>query len=205
MRILISLFDTSGIEKLAREFQELDWKILCSQETHSILSKAGIPSTRIEQFTAMQEDFGFPPTLHPKIEASLTSTTSDSIIDIVFDIPYPLTKGNDVGGYALLALAAKGGRIPVMSKSDMQSVLREVKELGKVSIELKSQLISKVHTVISGHYLNILRQNGHAGDGLIGNHSQTLLNGENPYQVSCNLFDNSPFPAGISNIRKGFL
>ena len=190
MRILISLFDTSGIEKLAREFQELDWKILCSQETHSILSKAGIPSTRIEQFTAMQEDFGFPPTLHPKIEASLTSTTSDSIIDIVFDIPYPLTKGNDVGGYALLALAAKGGRIPVMSKSDMQSVLQEVKELGKVSIELKSKLISKVHTVISGHYLNILRQNGHAGDGLIGKHSQTLLNGENPYQVSCNLFDN---------------
>lgn len=190
MRILISLFDTLGIEELAREFQELNWEILCSQETYSILSKARIPATTIEQFTGIKEDFGFPPTLHPKIEAALTSETSNSKIDIVFDIPYPPTQGNDVGGHTLLALAAKGGRIPVMSKSDMEIVIQELKGFGNVSNELKNSLISKAHAVISEHYLNILRQNNLEAEGLIGKHSRTLLNGENPYQDSCHLFDN---------------
>ena len=152
MRILISLSDTLGVEKLAQEFQELNWDILCSQETHSILSKAGIPAISVEQFTGVQEDFRFPPTLHPKIEAALTSDSSDCKIDMVFDIPYPLTQGNDVGGHTLLALAAKGGRIPIMSIGDLEIVLDELKEFRKVSDELKNTLICKTYAVISEHY-----------------------------------------------------
>jgi phosphoribosylaminoimidazolecarboxamide formyltransferase / IMP cyclohydrolase len=190
LRILISLFDTLGVEKVARIFQELDWEILCSKETLEVLNKVGISAKSVEDFTGAKEDFGFPPTLHPKIEAGLTSDISNLKIDIVYDIPYPNSQGNDVGGHTLLGLAAKGKRIPVTSQEDMQKVITELKKFDRVSDDLRGLLITKANALIANHYLSLIRSNSPPGEGLIGTHSKRLLNGENPYQSICHSFTN---------------
>ena len=64
-------------------------------------------------------------------------------IDLLFDIPYSIDQGNDVGGYTLLALAVKGKRIPIMSYDDMERCIEEFKANGKISASLKAEFINK--------------------------------------------------------------
>lgn len=146
----------------------------------------GIPVTDIADFTGVNEKFGFPPTLHPKIEAYLTSSRGPRI-DLVYILPYPLSVGNDVGGRAILALAAKGNRIPVMEAADMERVIRELKARKRVTATLRESLINKANALISSHYDDLLKERS-VYDLLAGSSSRALLNGENPYQVPAQMF-----------------
>lgn len=180
------MYDLAEAQEFAAALHKLGWEIIATEETCAMLSKARIPTTSIETFTGIRENYGIPPTLHPKIEAALTGNQPDWRIDLVYDIPYPLDKGNDVGGHTLLALAVKGNRIPVMTNADMARVVNELKQNGEIAETLKSELITKANAHIASHYLNILKQ--HRADGMIGTATQELLNGENPYQAPCHLF-----------------
>ena len=77
-------------------------------------------------------------------------------IDLVYDIPYSIKIGNDVGGFTLLALAVKGGRIPVMTHEDMERVLDEFKTGLKSSTnKLLEELYDKTNYEIANHYLKL--------------------------------------------------
>ena len=189
MRALFSLYDVGSGVDFASDLHLMGWEIICTSETHSLLKEAKIPATSIEAFTGISENYGIPPTLHPKVESALTANDPASRIDMVFDIPYPLTVGNDVGGLTLLALAIKGNRIPILTNTDMVEVIRELKEQGKIDDRLRESLLSKANVFIARHYIQMLQQTKDRGYGLVGTPVMELSGGENPYQDQCQLFN----------------
>ncbi len=185
-KAIFSLNDTSRAVEFAELLVGAGWEVVGSKETIEILGPKNIPVTDIADFTGEKEDFGFPPSLHPSIEFALT-TDCENPIDLVFILTYPLTVGNDVGGHTILALAAKGGRIPVMCNEDMEVVTKEIAEHGDISQPLRNKLISKANFVTATHFANLLKgQDDH--EILLGTKSYDLLNGENPYQVPASAF-----------------
>ena len=151
MKALFSLSDTSRVKEFARSLHQLGWDIISTKETTPLLKEIQIPCIDIESFVDISEDYGFPPTLHPKIESALTLEETDKRIDLLFDIPYSIDQGNDVGGYTLLALAVKGKRIPIMSYDDMERCIEEFKANGKISASLKAEFINKTLAQIASH------------------------------------------------------
>jgi phosphoribosylaminoimidazolecarboxamide formyltransferase / IMP cyclohydrolase len=179
---LFSLDDTEGVEQYAAALIDLGWTIVASSETSTILNKANLPCVDVSIFTGVQIDYGIPPTLHPKIENALTMDDDEGRIELVYNINYALDIGNDVGGHTLLALAAKGNRLPVTCAADMEQVI-EALQLGGVPLELRQRLVNKTNAKIAQHYVNVLLQGGQADfTGMVGRRAYNLMNGENPYQ-----------------------
>lgn len=185
-RALFSLYSLEKADEFAAMLSRLGWEIIASRETCQLLSKKGIPVTDVADFTGVHEDYGFPPTLHPKIEKYLTSSKGPRI-DLVYVLPYPLSVGNDIGGRTLLALAAKGKRIPVMSVSDMENVTEHLNNKKMFSQALRESLISKANALIASHYDDLVSDR-ESYDFLAGRFQYPLLNGENPYQIPAHLF-----------------
>lgn len=190
-RALFSVDNLRDIEKFARALKKMQWHIIATAETVRRLKKSNIETEDIATFADVKEKYGFPPTLHSKIEAALTLDVPFRI-DLVYDIPYSLDKGNDVGGHTLLGLGAKGGRIVVMSPEDMRVVIKELQKDGRhlrIRSDLHNQLLYKVNARISEHYINVCKQQKESPcDGWVGRAVMRLLNGENPYQVPSDLF-----------------
>lgn len=185
-RALFSLYNTEKVEGFAKALIGKGWEVLASKETVEILLTNGLPVTDISDFTGVKEDYGFPPTLHPKVEAYLTSNKGERI-DLVYVVNYPLSEGNDVGGRTLLALAAKGRRIPAMSVSDMEEVVAEIEASGEISIGLHNRLLDKTNALISRHYDELVVERM-PYDAIFGTFQYDLMNGENPYQIPAALF-----------------
>ena len=184
---LFSLFTLEKVEKFARNLIKAGWDIIASRETVEYLSRKGIAVTDIADFTGVRENYGFPPTLHPKVEHYVTSTKGKKRIDLVYVINYPLSVGNDIGGRTLLALAAKGRRIPVMSVADMEMVVNELKKYGKLSENLHLQLLDKTNAQISSHFFDLVKERK-SFEAIFGEFKYPLKNGENPYQIPAELF-----------------
>ncbi len=182
---LFSVYNTEGVTELASGLIKMGWKIVATEETVRELKMKSLPVESIEEFVNMPSNvYNFPPTLNPKVEACLTQERLSERIDLVYDIPYPLIIGNDVGGHTLIALAIKGNRIPVMSKDDMERVINDIKNKGDVSEGLKRRLQEKAIRSIIAHYQELLGLSTENDKYcLCGHRHEELLNGENPYQV----------------------
>jgi len=105
---LFSVNKTEGILHFAKVLASIGWHVIATDRPYETLKNVGLDVISITDFVNIKERYGFPPTLHPKIEYLLTDYTAEEKIEIVYNITYDLDTGNDVGGYALLALAAKG-------------------------------------------------------------------------------------------------
>ena len=190
-RALFSVDNLRNIEELAGALKKMGWHIIATKETVAQLKQNNIEVEDVVDFTGVSTDYGFPPTLHSKIEAALTLDVSFKI-DLVYDIPYPHDKGNDVGGHALLALGVKGERIVAMTPEDMQQVIEELEKDAhhlRISADYHRQLLDKANACIAEHYLVLARRQGEGSyDGWKGKAHSKLLNGENPYQVPADLF-----------------
>jgi len=183
---LFSLHDLDRVEEFAGALRAIGWELIGTRETCEALLRAEIPVTHIDDLTGNRVDYGFPATLHPWVEAALT-TDAEPRIDLVYVIPYPASRGNDVGGTTLLALAAKGRRIPVFNPRDMELVISELQRDGKIPEPLHLELLDKANAFVARHYLALLGPGGRY-DWIVGEETAELLNGENPYQVPSALF-----------------
>jgi phosphoribosylaminoimidazolecarboxamide formyltransferase / IMP cyclohydrolase len=198
---LFSLHDTSRVEWFAEQLIRSGWAIIASKETVKILESKGLCVQDIADFTGIKEDYGFPPTLHPKVEYALT-TNNLPRIDLVYVIPYPLSSGNDVGGRTLLALAVKGNRIPVTSVEDMERVTAAISQTGQTPDDLRSELANKACFEIAAHYSSLIT-NKDKHDILMGRFSFELLNGENPYQVPASVYaSETDDPLSLTNFKQ---
>lgn len=186
-RALFSLYDTTRADVFAGVLLRAGWEIIASKETVDVLAAKGLPVTDIADFTGVRKDYGFPPTLHPRVEYCLTSDNKDERIDMVYVINYPQSAGNDVGGRTLLALAAKGMRIPVATAADMELVVGEIERIGKITGDMLNRLLDKTNALISRHYDDLLLDRM-PYDAIFGSFCRELANGENPYQVPATLF-----------------
>ncbi len=71
-RALISVYDKTGIEELARGLHELGWELVSSGGTASHLMVLGLPVTRVEDVTGAPEMLGGRvKTLHPHIHGGI--------------------------------------------------------------------------------------------------------------------------------------
>ena len=180
---LFSLNEPSDGLEFARELLGLGWRIVATQNVAATLAEAGIQADVVSQFLGIQESYPFPPTLHPKMELALTTFETTSI-DLVFDTTYPLSKGNDVGGHTLLALAAKGNRIVVSNRKDMAEVVRQLlQNENEIEVGLRERLIVQAYEKISNHYQVLSHQN----DPNQATPAYELMEGENPYQAPAHL------------------
>ncbi|HIF02300.1 MAG TPA: hypothetical protein EYQ84_02860 [Nitrospinaceae bacterium] len=134
------------------------------------------------------------------MELALT-TSKATTIDLVFDTTYPLSEGNDVGGHTLLALAAKGNRIVVSNKKDMDKVVRQlICNENSIEADFRKRLITQAYEKNSRHYQEL-------SDHKEPNQATAtyeLMEGENPYQKPCYLFgfpDNND-PLSISRFNQ---
>lgn len=153
---LFSLFDTTRSDSFARMLINHGWQIIASNKTGAFLQEHNIPITKLTDFLKFNENYGFSPTLHPKIEFNLTSDNpGEDKIDLVYIINYPIAQGNDVGGHTILALAAKGKRIPVFSIEDMEKVVEQISKKGDITEKFRNQLIKKTYAKVSGHFLKL--------------------------------------------------
>ncbi|MGB7051742.1 MAG: bifunctional phosphoribosylaminoimidazolecarboxamide formyltransferase/IMP cyclohydrolase, partial [Acidimicrobiales bacterium] len=68
MRALLSVYDKSGLEHLARGLSELGWELVASGKTSAALGAAGIPHREVADVTGAPEMLGGRvKTLHPTI------------------------------------------------------------------------------------------------------------------------------------------
>jgi AICAR transformylase/IMP cyclohydrolase PurH len=186
---LFSVNDTQRVEEFSEKLAGLGWTIIATSKSYEILKKKNFPVVSVEDFAGTSaNNFGFPPTLHPVIENALTSDSAEKPIELVYDITYGLEIGNDVGGHALLALAAKGNRLPVFSCKDMAAVVDLLEKDGKVSCEKRKELAEKAYSKIAEHYIRLATEtSGSKREFLQIENDRELLNGENPYQRPAHL------------------
>ena len=168
-RALISVWEKTGVDDLARGLADLGWELVSSGGTASFLEEQGLDVTRVEEVTEAPEMLGGRvKTLHPRIHAGIlarrdlpedTATLAEhdiEPIDLVCVSLYPFTsvagrRGAteaevvemiDVGGPSMLRAAAKNFAhvVAVSSPDQYDVVLGELREHGEVSLDTRREL-----------------------------------------------------------------
>lgn len=197
---LISLHDTSGLVDDARRLLAVGYTLLASRESSALLTAAGLPVIDLAEYTGLSEDFGFPPTLHPKLERALTGTTAEPI-ELVYIHPYPATVGNDVGGRALLMLAVKGGRLAARNRADLQRILACLESGGAARDVLQRQLADAACFEVARHFASLMSPQAPFAT-FFGETQCRLAEGENPYQQPAFAYrDDTADPLALARFR----
>ena len=153
MRVLLSVWDKTGLEDLARGLVELGAELIASGGTATSLRDAQIPHRDVADVTGSPEMLdGRVKTLHPKIHGGILADRSRpthldeaeqhgiELIDMVVCNLYPFHTNPsveliDIGGPTMVRAAAKNHEsVAVLTHpSQYADVLRELRELGAVS------------------------------------------------------------------------
>jgi len=125
MKALLSVYDKSGIEELARGLSDLGWEIVSSGGTSAALTAAGVDHVEVADLTGAPEMLGGRvKTLHPVIHGGILADRSEpehldaldklgiGLIDLVVCNLYPFTSDPsieliDVGGPTMVRAAAR--------------------------------------------------------------------------------------------------
>ena len=167
---ILSVYDKTGIIEFAQGLASLDWRLLASGGTASLLRKNGIAVTEVADYTQSPEILGGRvKTLHPAIHGGLLARPTEAdhkelldlgwdYIDLVAVNLYPfeetIAKANvaydevieniDIGGVTLIRAAAKNHeRVTlVCDPADYADVLSALKQ-GGISFEARKELAIK--------------------------------------------------------------
>jgi phosphoribosylaminoimidazolecarboxamide formyltransferase/IMP cyclohydrolase len=173
MRALISVSDKTGVLDFAKALKDMDCDIISTGGTAMELSKNDVEVIGISEITGFPECLdGRVKTLHPAVHGGILAMRGKKdhmdqlrelqikTIDIVAINLYPFKKtilrpgtqleeaieNIDIGGPAMLRSAAKNHKdvIVICDPADYDTVLKELKEDGKVSYYTKYRLALKV-------------------------------------------------------------
>jgi phosphoribosylaminoimidazolecarboxamide formyltransferase/IMP cyclohydrolase len=180
MRALISVYDKTGLDELARGLHELGWTLVASGGTAAYLEEHGLPVTRVETLTGFSELLGHRVvTLHPAVHGGilarrdvpedLAELAAHGIepFDLVVVNLYPFTEVAsrhgvreedavemiDVGGPALLRAAAKNFAwvAPVCRPERYPEVLAELRAAGELSAETRRKLATETFVATAAY------------------------------------------------------
>lgn len=168
---LISVYEKTGLEKLAKTLTGHGWNILASGGTAKLLFAAGITVREVSDYTKSPEILaGRVKTLHPAIHGGILARGTEEdrlqlenlgfeMIDLVVVNLYPFEKTVaipdvseteaieqiDIGGVALLRAAAKNHeRVTVVSDPADYQLIIDIVEAGKeIPAELKKKFALK--------------------------------------------------------------
>lgn len=143
VKALLSVYDKTGLDKLAKGLSSLGYELVASGKTAAALSAAGVPHTTVEDLTGSPEMLGGRvKTLHPRLHAGILADLAnpehvadlaaqkiDPIGLVVCNLyPFrsdPSVEMIDIGGVTLLRAAAKNwARVAVVvDPADYETVL----------------------------------------------------------------------------------
>ena len=232
---LISVSDKACVTEFAIGLSELGFEILSTGGTGNVLKKAGVLVTPVSGRTGFPEILdGRVKTLHPAIHGGLLADTDNpdhleqirelgiTPISILCVNLYPfretvksgaeennIIENIDIGGPTLIRSSAKNFQsvTVVIDPGDYEEVLRQLRETGETTLELRRELARKAfaHTAsydiaISGYFnrsMDIL----HPEKLLLEfKHKQALRYGENPHQKAAFYSEPNPEPASLPNL-----
>jgi phosphoribosylaminoimidazolecarboxamide formyltransferase/IMP cyclohydrolase len=186
VRALISVYDKTGVDKLARGLAELGWEIVSSGGTAAYLQQLGLDVTKVEDVTRAPEMLeGRVKTLHPRIHAGILArrNRSDDVaaldeheiepFDLVCVNLYPFeqvvarrgvreedaVEMIDIGGPSMLRAAAKNFAhvAPVCSPQQYELVLDELRSTGALALETRRRLAAEAFATTAGYEASIAR------------------------------------------------
>jgi len=218
VRALLSVANRDGISTLARDLIELGVEVFATDGTREHLASDGVRVGSVSELTQVLPLVGGQvKTFHPAVYAGILARRDDpaqlaelaahgiGLIDLVVVNVKPFSPevGRrdagiddalelvDVGGVALLGSAARNcaGVAAVASPTHYQRVVRELKELGAISGEMRQQLAAEAFGVIAAYHAEIAAYlNQLTGDifpdrlALVLQKVEDLRYGENPHQ-----------------------
>ena len=176
---LMSVSDKNGLVDFARQLDQMDWELLASGGTATVLREAGLQVRDVADYTGSPEILsGRVKTLHPAVHGGILarSNASDAAdlerigatpIDLVVVNLYPFQQtvaredatledaieNIDIGGVALIRAAAKNFmRVTVVTDpQDYQPVLAEIQSAGSSTLETRQKLALKAFQHTSGY------------------------------------------------------
>ena len=206
-RALLSVYDKTGLEELARGLAELGFELVSSGGTARAIEAAGLPVVTVEEVTGVPEMLDHRVvTLHPKIHGGILADRSREShrsdlethgiepFDLVVVNLYPFVEQPgietiDIGGPALIRAAAKNhaGVGVVTSASQYDGVLAELRERGTLADETRRRLATAAFAHTAAYDAAILRwlQDGEPLPQRIAlalDRELELGYGENPHQ-----------------------
>jgi phosphoribosylaminoimidazolecarboxamide formyltransferase / IMP cyclohydrolase len=160
MKALLSVYDKTGIEELARGLSALGWELVSSGGTSAVLAAAGIDHSEVADLTGAPEMLGGRvKTLHPSIHGGILADRSEpehladierqsiELIDLVVCNLYPFSFDPsieliDVGGPTMVRAAAKNHAHVgvVVDPTEYGALLDELNELGSLTDATRSGL-----------------------------------------------------------------
>lgn len=175
MRALLSVSNKNGLIPFAKALKELNWEIVATGGTRSILEQNGISTTDISTVTGFPEILdGRVKTLHPKVHGGIlgrrelpehVKTMQDNQIepiDLVCVNLYPFAQviaqegvsmedaieNIDIGGPSMVRSAAKNWNdvTIVCDPNDYDTVIAELRANGCTSKETRLKLSAKAYT-----------------------------------------------------------
>jgi phosphoribosylaminoimidazolecarboxamide formyltransferase/IMP cyclohydrolase len=177
-RALISVYDKTNVEKIAKKLEEKGYEIVSTGGTLRYLKENGIKVIDISDITHFPEMLdGRVKTLHPKVHGGLLAIRSNEehmktleaheigTIDCVIVNLYPFfdnvskaitfeekVEFIDIGGPTMLRSAAKNFRdvVVITDPEDYEAVMGQMDE-GEISFEMKKRLAGKVFNLTSAY------------------------------------------------------
>jgi phosphoribosylaminoimidazolecarboxamide formyltransferase/IMP cyclohydrolase len=160
VRALLSVYDKSGLEHLARGLSELGWELVASGKTSAALGAAGIPHREVADVTGAPEMLGGRvKTLHPTIAGGILAERSNpdhmadleargiEPIDLVVCNLYPFRSDPsvemiDIGGPTMVRAAAKNFDSVgvVVDPGRYPAVLAELRDAGSLTFDTRREL-----------------------------------------------------------------
>jgi phosphoribosylaminoimidazolecarboxamide formyltransferase / IMP cyclohydrolase len=186
MRALISVYDKTGLDELARGLADLGWELVASGGTADRLAELGLDVERVEELTEVPELLGGRvKTLHPAIHAGILARRDrdDDLaaldeheirpFDLVCVNLYPFesvaarfgvreedaVEMIDVGGPSMLRAAAKNfAHVAPVSRADQYgAVLEELRADGALSAETRRRLAAEAFATTAAYEAAIAR------------------------------------------------
>ncbi len=186
MRALISVYDKTGLDELARGLDELGFELVASGGTAAFLEEQGVRVTRVEDVTQAPEMLGGRvKTLHPRIHGGILARRdeADDIealddqeiepFDLVCVNFYPFSsivarhgarvedavEMIDIGGPSMLRAAAKNFAhvAPICDPRQYAAVLDELRRDRALSLETRSKLAAEAFSCTATYEAAIAR------------------------------------------------
>jgi phosphoribosylaminoimidazolecarboxamide formyltransferase/IMP cyclohydrolase len=207
MRVLLSVYDKTGLEDFARALVELGHELIASGGTAAALAEAGLPHVTVESVTGAPEMLGGRvKTLHPRLHGGILADRSQPAhladlegqgiepIGLVVCNLYPFRSNPsieliDVGGPSMVRAAAKNWAHvgSVVDPADYDAVLEELRRDGALSDGLRRRLAAAAFAHTAAYDAAIANWFAEGEDLPATFHlslelAQPLRYGENPHQ-----------------------
>ena len=201
MRALLSVYDKTGLEELARDLTDLGWELISSGKTSAALADAGIAHREVADVTGAPEMLdGRVKTLHPAIAGGILADRSRpehmaeleargiAPIDLVVCNLYPFgaqpsVEMIDIGGPTMVRAAAKNHDSVgvVVDPARYGEVLAELRASGSVSDATRRGLARDAFAHVAAYDAAIVdwfdSPDGPAGEGRPGSEDTDVLPG----------------------------